>query len=310
MTDLIAADEAMQQVQRLIARVASSHLSVVLLGETGAGKEVCAEEVHRRSPRSAGPFVRLNCAALPPALLESELFGYERGAFTGALSCKPGLLEAASGGTLFLDEIGDMPRETQAKLLRALESQEILRVGATVPRRVDFRLVAATNEDLIAAVEAGRFRKDLYFRINGMSITIPPLRRRPADIEALARCFVARFSAKIALALSAASLERLRAHAWPGNVRELRNVIERAAVLCEGATIEPWHLGIDEAQPTTEQARAIATIEGARGLTSEMRNLERVRIAEALRAAHGNQYAAARALGISRGKLRRRLARR
>jgi transcriptional regulator with PAS, ATPase and Fis domain len=303
----------MRAVHGLIERVARSSLSVLLLGETGAGKEVCAELLHRASPRANGNFVRINCAALPATLLESELFGYEKGAFTGAHTTKRGLLESASGGTLFLDEIADMPREVQAKLLRALESQEILRLGADQPRRVDFRLVTATNEDIGTSVAQGRFRSDLYFRITGVTITIPPLRARPGDIEPLAQAFLARALETDPatrsrydrpLALSREALEWLRNHRWPGNVRELRNVIERAAILCDGPVIELGHLAVEH----RGERRIAEVLEHVTNLKGEVRALERRRIVAALESANGNQHAAARVLGISRGRLRRRLA--
>ena len=294
---LIAFDEAMRRVHRLIERVAASQLSVLILGETGVGKEVCAELVHRASERASGNLVRLNCAALPASLLESELFGYEKGAFTGAMTAKPGLLEIASGGTLFLDEIGELSRETQAKLLRALESQEILRLGATQPRRVDFRLVAATNEDLAGRVADGRFRKDLYFRINGISVRIPPLRERPSDIEPLARHFLDHYVRRSpAPTLSSEAVSWLRAHNWPGNVRQLRNLMERAAILCDGPSVEPHHFH-DEHNGEIQVC----------GLGGEVRDLERRRITKALEDVSGSQRAAARLLGVSYGALRRRL---
>ncbi len=306
LSGFVVVDDASRRVRRLLERVGRSELGVLLLGETGVGKELCAELLHVCSARAGRTFLRLNCAALSESLLESELFGYERGAFTGAVSDRAGLLEAASGGTLLLDEVGDMPLSTQVKLLRVLESKEILRLGARVPRRVDVRVVAATNRDLQEQITRGLFREDLFYRLNGISIIVPPLRERPADIEPLARHFLQQRASELepekpAPELSAASLEWLRARAWPGNVRELRNVIERALVLCDGAWIEPVHLDTEPPRPSPGPASVSGDLRG------EVKSLERERIEDALRAAGGNQRRAAVLLGISRGSLLRRL---
>jgi transcriptional regulator with PAS, ATPase and Fis domain len=261
------------------------------LGETGVGKDVRAQEIHARSARANGPLVRLNCAALGEALLESELFGHEKGAFTGATASKPGLIETAHGGTLFLDEVGEMPLATQAKLLRVVEHKEVRRLGGLEDRRVDVRLIAATNRNLAQMVEDGSFRRDLYFRLNGITIELPPLRERASEIAELA----ARFASKTPI--TPAAIERLRAYAWPGNVRELRNVIERAAVLSGVATIGPEHLVFDAAPPPSR----------ASDLTSELASVERKRIEEALAASAGNQTKAAELLGITRRALINRL---
>ncbi|HEX2873044.1 MAG TPA: sigma 54-interacting transcriptional regulator [Polyangiaceae bacterium] len=311
MAEFIVVDDAMRRVRRLLERVGRSELSVVLLGETGVGKEMCAELLHLSSTRAGRTFLRLNCAALSESLLESELFGHERGAFTGATADKQGLLEAANGGSLFLDEVGDMPLSTQVKLLRVLESKEILPLGSRAPRRIDVRIIAATNRDLEEHITQGSFREDLYYRLNGISIMVPPLRERPADIEPLARFFVTRRTdtlkpPQIAPRLSEASLNWLRCQPWPGNVRELRNVVERALVLCEGALIEPVHLSQSprkSARPLLESAATLSE----RGLRHEVKSLERERIEEALRASGGNQRRAAELLGLSRGALLRRL---
>jgi DNA-binding NtrC family response regulator len=305
----IVEDDAMRRVRRLLERIAQSELSVILLGETGVGKEMCAELVHLCSARHEQTFLRLNCAALSETLLESELFGHERGAFTGATSDKIGLLEAASGGTVFLDEVGDMPLATQIKLLRVLESKEILRLGGRAPRRIDVRVVSATNQDLQERITSGLFREDLYYRLNGISVSVPPLRERRQDIEPLARHFVARQKsgqAKAMPELSEASIAWLHQQSWPGNVRELRNVIERALVLCDGPSIEPQHLDL---QPAAREPRAKpANAPSDRALRDEVKELERERIEQALREAGGNQSRAAEKLGISRGALLRRLA--
>jgi two-component system response regulator AtoC len=242
---LIVLDPAMQRLYRLAERVADSTICVLLLGETGVGKEVLAETIHRRSPRAGKPFLRLNCAALSESLLESELFGHERGAFTGALQAKPGLLEAAHGGTVFLDEIGELPLSTQAKLLRVFEGHEVIRVGAVKPRSIDVRFIAATNRDLEQAAQQGLFREDLYFRISGVSLVIPPLRERTAEIEPLARAFMrqaARDRSRRLPSIAPDALRWLHEYSWPGNVRELRNVIERAMLLCGDGPITLDHL--------------------------------------------------------------------
>ncbi|AUX35994.1 uncharacterized protein SOCE836_081980 [Sorangium cellulosum] len=237
---------AMLALYEQAARAARSLISVLILGETGVGKEVLARTLHARSPRAGGPYVELNCAALPPSLLESELFGHEKSAFTGASQARPGLLESAHGGTLFLDEIGELPLAFQAKLLRVLEDRKVLRIGGRTPRRIDLRFVAATNRDLEAEVARGAFRQDLYFRLNGISLVVPPLRERVAEIGPLADRFLEeacrQLEQRSAPRLSPEALAVLEAYAWPGNVRELRNVIERAAVLCAGDSVEPADL--------------------------------------------------------------------
>jgi len=310
LSGFIVVDDAMRRVRRLLERVGGSELSVILLGETGVGKEMCAELLHACSPRAGRTFLRLNCAALSETLLESELFGHERGAFTGATTDKLGLLEAANGGSLFLDEVGDMPLTTQVKLLRVLESKEILRLGSRAPRRIDVRVIAATNRDLDEQITQGLFREDLYYRLNGISVMVPPLRERPSDIEPLARHFVARRAsgqrAETVPKLSEASLAWLRAQSWPGNVRELRNVVERALVLCDGAFIDPVHLSQSPRTGAATKSSAEPAV-SERGLRDEVKTLERGRIEDALRAASGNQRRAAELLGLSRGALLRRL---
>jgi transcriptional regulator with PAS, ATPase and Fis domain len=297
----------MQRLHRLVELVAKSTISVILLGETGVGKEVIAETIHRKSARTRGPFVRLNCAALPDNLLESELFGYERGAFTGAVTPKPGLLEAAHGGTVFLDEVGELPLATQAKLLRVLESGEVTRVGSLKPRPIDVRFLSATNRDLDAIVESGAFRRDLYYRLNGISIQIPPLRERRSEIRAFTRAFLREATKKAGrmdITLSPGALAKLEEHSWPGNVRELRNVVERAALLCAGDVIEPEHVllgttaGRDGGPAPAPSRPQVAADAGA---------AERQRIIEALEKCGGNQKEAAKVLGISRRTLVYRL---
>ncbi|MES1172047.1 MAG: sigma 54-interacting transcriptional regulator [Bacteroidota bacterium] len=238
-------DEAMRTIHHLAERAAAGTINVLILGETGVGKEVMARAVHRLSPRRAGPYVCLNCAALSESLLESELFGHERGAFTGALGIKPGLLETAAGGTLFLDEVGELPPAIQAKLLRVLETREVTRVGSVRPRQIDVRFVAATNRDLETEAERGTFRRDLYFRLQGISIRIPPLRERRSEIRSLADTFLRQVCQELRRPeprLTPAVLEALHRREWPGNIRELRNVIERAVLLCTGNEIGVEHL--------------------------------------------------------------------
>ena len=238
-------DPAVKQAYELITRAAATEISVLILGETGAGKEAMAETVHQRSPRRTGPFLLLNCAALSETLLESELFGHEKGAFTGAHTTKAGLLESTGGGTVFLDEIGELSLGTQAKLLRVLEERSVMRVGATKPRRIDVRFVTATNRDLTREVRAGRFRGDLYYRISGLVVRIPPLRERPTEIEPLARHFLTEFSTQMGQAvpeLEPGAIEALHAYDWPGNVRELKNVMERAVLLAASGAVTREHV--------------------------------------------------------------------
>jgi two-component system response regulator AtoC len=287
-------DPAMQQIDALLDLVAPSMLSVLLLGETGTGKEIFAERIHERSKRSDRPFLAINCAALQETLLESELFGHEKGAFTGATATKMGLFESADGGTIFLDEIGELPLATQAKLLRVLQNGEVMKVGGLRPKRIDVRLVSATNVDLEGATAAGTFRSDLYFRINGFVVTLPPLRARRGDVLPLARHFLER-AARAASArpprLTEAAEQALMAHDFPGNVRELRTVVERALVLAgERDTIDA---------PDLMLQAGLAPREGQAD--------ERSRILDALTRSHGNQKEAAKMLGISRQTLATRL---
>jgi transcriptional regulator with GAF, ATPase, and Fis domain len=325
---IVVADDAMRELHRIVDLVAKGDLSVVLLGETGTGKDILADAIHRRSPRAASAYVRLNCAALPENLLESELFGYERGAFTGAVQAKPGLLEIADGGTLFLDEFAELPLTVQAKLLRVLENREITRVGGLRSRRVDVRFVSATNRDLAAQVRAGAFRQDLYFRLNGITLTIPPLRSRRAEIAPFAREFIREACRRVGrpeLAMSDRAYAFLDAQSWPGNVRELKNAIDRAVTLCTGDLIDVHHLaptegGFAPATATTQDtltfpvpsSPTLPDLSGADlGLHEDARRaareLERRRIAEAMERCGGNQTRAAQLLRISRRTLVARL---
>jgi DNA-binding NtrC family response regulator len=309
--------DATRRIQETIALVARSSIPVLLLGETGVGKDMLAETIHRRSPRASGPFVRVNCAALPGTLLESELFGYERGAFTGATTAKAGLVEAADGGTLFLDEIGEMEPTMQSKLLHVLERGEVMRVGSLRPRAVDVRFLAATNREIDKLVAQGAFRKDLYFRLNGTSIVVPPLAARPGEIAPLAALFLERACHRLnrpALTITPAALECMQRYSWPGNVRELRNAMERAAALCTGSAVELVHLPhectVPPEMPSPERPTEAPLASG--DMRDEVRraarSLERERIVEALARCSGNQSAAAKLLGISRRTLVARLA--
>jgi DNA-binding NtrC family response regulator len=311
----IVRDPAMRQLYEQVTLVARATISVLILGETGVGKEVLARALHAQSRRAEGPFLGINCATLTESLQESELFGFEKGAFTGAHQARAGLFESAQGGTVFLDEVGELSAGAQAKLLRVLEQRTVTRLGSTRERPVDVRFVAATNRDIETDIAAGRFRNDLFFRLNGVSLLIPPLRERPDEIEPLARSFLAAAALEVERdeppSLSTATLEILRAYRWPGNVRELRNAIERAVILSPGEVILPEHLPpallrVVEAQRTTVLAPpANGWTAGDQGEPPEPP--ERRRILEALERSAGNQTRAARLLGISRGTLISRL---
>jgi len=303
-----ASPSPMQQLDRLTKLVAASGLSVILFGETGVGKEVMAERIHQGSTRAAGPLLRLNCAALPETLLESELFGHERGAFTGAVKSKPGLMEGAGGGSVFLDEVAELTLPTQAKLLRVIESREVMPLGGLHPRPIDVRFIAAANRDLRDLVEQGTFRRDLYFRLNGITLHIPPLRDRRDEIPRLAQEFVAAAAARLGApppVISPAALDALLRHAWTGNIRELRNTMDRAIVLSQGGRIEPLHLGLlVSPSPTRSQPLHEG---GDAGLRRDVDAFERDRILDALKQAGGNQGRAAELLGVSRRTLVSRL---
>jgi DNA-binding NtrC family response regulator len=300
-----------QEVFRIVAKAAPTNATVLLLGESGTGKELVAEALHRASPRSRGPFVKVNCAALPEGLLESELFGHVRGAFTGATADRTGRFEAAAGGTLLLDEIGEVPAHTQVKLLRALQTREIERVGEQRPRPVDVRLVAATNADLEARVRKGDFREDFYFRLKVVTIRLPPLRERGGDIPLLAehfRAMYARRHGRTVRSISPRAMEVLRSHAWPGNVRELENVMEAAVVLSEGDVITPEVLplevgGKQRVEDLPEADDAVLRIP----VGTSLPDAERAIILDTLTRTGGNKTAAARILGIGLRTLYRKL---
>ena len=282
---------AMRRLYELAGRLARGTISTLIVGETGTGKEMLAEHVHRASPRAAGPLIRINCAAFADGLVESELFGHARGAFTGATRDHRGLLEAASGGTVVLDEVGELPPSIQAKLLRVLEDRALVRVGTTTPVAIDVRFVASTNRDLEAAVASGGFRRDLYFRLAGAVLAVPPLRDRADEIVALAQAFLADAGRRLArpgLGLDDSALTALRQHAWPGNVRELKNVIERAALVVDGDRVTAADLPFAAAAPAVTPA----------ALPDALADLERARIVDALAQCHGNQTRAAALLGV------------
>ena len=291
---LVAESGGMKGILSVIKKVAPTNATVLVSGETGTGKELLATLIHFGSPRSGGPLVKVNCAALHENLLESELFGHERGAFTGAEKLRIGRFEQADKGTIFLDEIGDMSPTTQAKVLRVLQEQEFERLGSSGKSiKVDVRLVTATNKDLRAEVKEGRFRQDLYFRLNVVNLHVPPLRERREDILPLARFFLDRYSVdfkKKVTGFSPGAIEKMRMYAWPGNVRELQNAIERSVLLCDGETVEPFHLTMD-ARPEGEPATTENTL--------NLDELERGAIARALRMTHGVQKEAAAILGVS-----------
>jgi DNA-binding NtrC family response regulator len=309
---VLGEDPALKEAMLALQRAAGTDATVLLLGESGTGKELMSRALHQLSARAKGPFVAINCAAIPDNLLENELFGHEKGAFTGASGRKIGKAELAHRGTLFLDEIGDMPLLLQGKILRLVQERQFERVGGLQTLSVDVRVVAATNRDLRALVEAKLFREDLYFRLSVMPIEIPPLRRRRRDVPLLAEAFLQRLAREMGrkeLRLSEEAKRVLAAHSWPGNVRELQNCLERAAILCVGPTIEPAHLRL-EAGPRA--GPALADVLDISGPLSEVRERAAARaeeeaIALALREAEGDRAAAAEQLGVSLSTLNRRL---
>jgi two-component system response regulator AtoC len=308
----------MERVRLMATRAATSHINVLILGEMGVGKDVLARTIHQMSPRASKPFVALNCAGLTENLIESELFGHERGSFTGAAGSKVGLFESAHGGTVFLDEIGEMPSSMQAKLLRAIETREIRPVGAVRTRPIDVRFISATNLDIEAAVKTGRFRGDLMYRLNTLTLAIPPLRERKDEIGALVSTFLARACRDQGRAenitVRGDSMKLMLAYEWPGNIRELKNVIERAVVLCDGAEILPEHLPLEKMRPgssvyVTVQKAGVgvladaveaAGVKGLKTLTDPKEIVECRRIIEALDACASNQTRAAKLLKMPR----------
>jgi transcriptional regulator with PAS, ATPase and Fis domain len=302
--EMVALSDAMREVVGLAERVAATDANVLVTGESGAGKDALAWFIHARSRRAEQPLVKIDCATLPADLLEAELFGYERGAFTGASEAKPGRLEAAHKGTLVLDEIAHLSLEAQAKLLRVIENREFERLGGRQTIEVDARLVALTNTDLQSAVERRAFRDDLFYRLNVVQILLPPLRERGEDLEELSRGFLKTFAAKhgrLAKQISTAAWKFLRAYDFPGNVRELANIIERAVIVSTGAEIEPADL--------PESTRVAAARRERKAQRPSLAEVESEYIRETLSATKGNKTEAARILGISRKNLYERLAR-
>jgi DNA-binding NtrC family response regulator/pSer/pThr/pTyr-binding forkhead associated (FHA) protein len=319
---IIVGDPAMIELHRVVERVAPTSVNVLILGETGVGKDVFASLIHERSPRSGKPLLRINCATLSEALFESELFGHEKGAFTGAIRTKVGLLEGADGGTIFFDELGEMPAPVQAKLLRVVEDGALQRVGGSKSIAVDVRFVSATNRDLEQEVQRGGFRRDLFYRLNTVQVRVPPLRERPAEILPLASHFLAEAARSFGLAqvsFSPAALDALAAYAWPGSIRQLRNVVERAALLGRGAVLEPEDLGLPRAGAPPAAAAIVPPVESmilpaalpaltAGDAPADVEaSDERQRIVEALQVCHGNQSRAAVLLKMSRRTLVRKI---
>ncbi len=322
---LIAADPATQEVLLLASRVARTDATVMLTGESGTGKEVFAKYIHEQSPRANGPFVAINCAAIPENLLEATLFGYEKGAFTGAQTAQAGKFEQANGGTLLLDEISEMPLGLQAKLLRVLQERVVDRVGSKKPVALDIRVLATSNRNMAAEVAAGRFREDLYYRLNVFPLQIPPLRQRPADVVALARHFATLHGARLGLQaqLEPAAEAKLAAHAWPGNARELENVIQRALILAPAQRVGSEQIvfaGGAQAAPASPEFVTVPPVDGiasdtetpvaqvaATGSAANMRDLERQHILETLNNVGGSRKKAVEVLGISERTLRYKL---
>jgi Nif-specific regulatory protein len=295
-SNLVGASGPMRQVHEQVSQVARASTTVLLRGESGTGKELLAHAIHYNSSRAKRPFVKVSCAALPHDLIESELFGYERGAFTGANGSRKGRFEAASGGTLFLDEIGEVSPFTQVKLLRVLQEREFERLGGTESIKVDIRLVAATNKDLEKAIAAGTFREDLYHRLNVFTIFVPPLRERKSDVLLLADHFLEKFSrehGRQVRRISTPAIDMLASYHWPGNVRELANVVERAVVVCDAGVVHAHHL-----PPTLQTAEASGTLQ-TRTLQQTLEAVERDALQDALKSARGNRARAARLLGAT-----------
>jgi DNA-binding NtrC family response regulator len=303
--NIVARSPKMQEVLATVERVARTNSTVLLGGESGVGKDLIARAIHEKSRRASGPFLKINSTAIPENLLESELFGFEKGAFTGAVASKPGKFELADKGTLFLDEIGDVPPLTQVKLLRVLQEREFERLGGTRTVKVDVRLLAATNKDLRQALEQGTFREDLYYRLNVVPIDIAPLRERKQDIPDLVNLFVSRFtgeSGKPVEGITPEAMQILVSYHWPGNVRELQNIVERACALAKGSVLGPSDIHLD--------VRPAKAVNGAGGFLPDGMTLEQWEdemVQEALRRANGNKSQAARLLGLSRNALRYRL---
>ena len=317
---MITADPKSRDVAGLARRVANSDATIMIAGESGSGKEVLAKYIHRHSPRSEKPFIAINCAAIPDNMLEATLFGYEKGAFTGAYKACPGKFELADGGTLLLDEISEMDLGLQAKLLRVLQEKEVERLGGNKLIHLDVRVLATSNRNMRKEVERGRFREDLYYRLNVFPIRLPPLRERKGDIAELGRAFVAKHIRKLTdnntvnVKLTYPAIEKLRTHSWPGNVRELENVIQRALILCHGDEITAEDVQFEDAIQEAGDSNDFAPAskhpgtESSGNLGDELRNREFQTIIDALKAEMGNRKAVAEKLGISQRTLRYKLA--
>ena len=306
--NIVGRSAGMREIFHTVERVAPTRATVLLAGESGVGKDMIARAIHHHSPRKNHAFVKINCTAIPENLMESELFGYEKGAFTGANATKPGKFEQADQGTVFLDEIGDVPGNIQVKLLRILQERQFERLGSNTTRNVDVRVVAATNVDLREALEQGRFREDLYYRLNVVPINIPALRERKGDIPFLAIHFVKKLSKELgssAKEIAPGAIDRLLEHSWPGNVRELENTIERSLVLAAGETLQASDIRIEAPRGSTASAHSQQVPLLPEGETLE--HWEQMMIREALRRANGNKSQAARSLGLTRNALRYRL---
>jgi len=309
-TRLLGDSEAMEQIRRLIAKLARNQAPVFITGESGTGKELAARLIHSQGPRGEGPFVAVNCGAIPQELVESELFGHKKGSFTGAISDKEGLFQAAEGGTLFLDEVADLPLQAQVKLLRAIQEKCVRPVGASREIPVDARIISASHHDLNQEVEKGRFRQDLFYRINVIELRMPALRERPQDIPPLANHLLSQLASPqtatepTAMRLSPAAIEALKRHPFPGNVRELENILERATALCESSQIEvaDLYLGKNEPSPTPEEG-----VDDGVPLEDYLGEIERRAIMSALEETHWNRTAAAKKLGMTLRSLRYRL---
>ncbi|MCU1283372.1 MAG: Response regulator of zinc sigma-54-dependent two-component system, partial [bacterium] len=307
--DLIGSGDKMAVVRRTVEKIAASDTTVYISGESGTGKELIARAIHRHSKRANGPFIKVNCGALTETLLESELFGHERGAFTGAIKQKLGRFELADGGTLFLDEVGDIPPSMQVKLLRALQEQEFERVGGEAPIKVDVRVVSATNKDLDAEVASGRFRQDLYFRLHVLPVKLPPLRERREDIPLLVEHFLRKYTAEMnkpVAGVTPEALDQLAAYSWPGNIRELENEVQRLVIQCDNEGFITPELLAPSVRKVEGLLGRVAPKKGT--LKDMMEEVERWLLVEALREHGGNKTKTAETLGITREGLHKKLA--